>query len=83
MAHTHMATSHGSLLILNIISLISRCGDILGVPGPPTLLEAKDITPTSASISWKAPADDGGSTITNYLVEKKQSPGNRWARVNK
>jgi len=54
-----------------------------GVPGPPRLLEAKNITATTASLSWSAPEDDGGSPITNYLIEKKQSTGTRWSKVNK
>lgn len=54
-----------------------------GVPGPPTLLEAKDIQASNASLSWKAPEDTGGAPITSYLVEKKQTTSTRWAKANK
>jgi hypothetical protein len=33
-------------------------------------LEIGDITPETCSLSWKPPLDDGGSPITNYVVEK-------------
>jgi Fibronectin type III domain. len=29
-----------------------------------------DITPETCSLSWRPPLDDGGSPITNYVVEK-------------
>lgn len=56
---------------------------VLGVPGPPTLLEAKDVTATSAGLAWKAPEDNGGSPITNYMIEKRQGESSRWAKVNR
>jgi hypothetical protein len=33
-------------------------------------LDVSDITPETCSLSWKPPTDDGGSPITNYVVEK-------------
>lgn len=33
-------------------------------------MEITDITPENCSLSWKPPADDGGSPVTNYVVEK-------------
>jgi hypothetical protein len=33
-------------------------------------LDVSDITPETCSLSWRPPLDDGGSPITNYVVEK-------------
>lgn len=46
-------------------------------PGPPEgPLEPSDITPETCSLSWKPPRDDGGSPITNYVVEKQDANSN-------
>lgn len=37
--------------------------------------DAYDITPDTCTLSWKQPLDDGGSPITNYVVEKMDSNG--------
>uniref|UniRef100_A0AAF5DMX8 non-specific serine/threonine protein kinase n=1 Tax=Strongyloides stercoralis TaxID=6248 RepID=A0AAF5DMX8_STRER len=39
-----------------------------GIPEGP--LEIDDICPETCTLSWKPPKDDGGSPITNYVVEK-------------
>uniref|UniRef100_A0A0N5C6U2 non-specific serine/threonine protein kinase n=1 Tax=Strongyloides papillosus TaxID=174720 RepID=A0A0N5C6U2_STREA len=39
-----------------------------GIPEGP--LECDDICPETCTLSWKPPKDDGGSPITNYVVEK-------------
>ena len=40
-------------------------------PGPPGKpVDAYDITPETCSLSWRPPADDGGSTVTNYVIGK-------------
>lgn len=40
-------------------------------PDPPEgPLEADDISPETCRLSWKIPKCDGGSPITNYIVEK-------------
>lgn len=47
---------------------------LLDKPGPPEgPLEASDMTPETCSLSWKPPKDDGGSSITNYVVEKQDA----------
>jgi len=48
---------------------------------PPTIpqtLVTTDKTATTISLSWTAPNDDGGSPITDYLVEYKVSSANDW-----
>lgn len=55
----------------------------LGPPGPPAKPEIENVSGTDVTIAWKRPADDGGSDITGYLVEKKERKGVRWMRASK
>lgn len=44
---------------------------VVDKPSPPVgPLDVSDITPETCTISWKPPLDDGGSPITNYIIEK-------------
>ena len=40
------------------------------------------VTRNSATITWPRLRSDGGSPITNYLIESKSSSGYRWVMVN-
>ncbi|VDK40424.1 unnamed protein product, partial [Cylicostephanus goldi] len=52
-------------------------------PGSPEgPLEVSDVTKDSCVLSWKPPADDGGSEITNYVVEKRDTKTNTWVPVS-
>ncbi|KPU74929.1 uncharacterized protein Dana_GF19006, isoform G [Drosophila ananassae] len=51
-------------------------------PAPPQgPLNAYDITPDNCTLAWKTPLDDGGSPITNYVVEKLD-PSGTWVKVS-
>ncbi|KAI5639981.1 immunoglobulin i-set domain-containing protein [Phthorimaea operculella] len=51
-------------------------------PSPPQgPLDCSDITPDTCTLSWKAPLDDGGSPITNYVVEKMDNMG-VWTKIS-
>ncbi|WP_194928748.1 carboxypeptidase regulatory-like domain-containing protein [Pseudactinotalea sp. HY158] len=41
----------------------------LTVPQSPTGLSVSDRSPSQVAVVWAAPADDGGSTITDYVVD--------------
>ncbi|KAF0299363.1 Twitchin [Amphibalanus amphitrite] len=44
-------------------------------------LDISDITPENCSLSWRPPADDGGSPITNYVVEKLDVSSDIWMKA--
>ena len=35
------------------------------------------------TISWKPPADDGGSPLTGYIIEMKEANRQYWSMLNK
>lgn len=41
------------------------------VPTPPQDVDVTDIFQTHCKVAWKAPADDGGSPIEKYVVERQ------------
>lgn len=45
--------------------------------------EIESVSGTDVTINWKRPANDGGSDIIGYLVEKKEKKGARWIRATK
>lgn len=55
---------------------------VVDVPGRPKDLEVTDVTPETCSLSWKPPADDGGSPITNYILEKQDQANKQWIRCS-
>lgn len=51
-------------------------------PQPPQgPLDISDITPDNCSLAWRPPLDDGGSPITNYIVERLE-PSGIWIKVS-
>lgn len=56
---------------------------IVGRPSPPTgPVKISGISSESCTLSWSEPADDGGTEITNYIVEKRESGHASWQVVN-
>ena len=45
------------------------------VPEKPGAPEAVDWSTSHVELTWKAPAHDGGTPITGYIVEKKDKYG--------
>ena len=52
-------------------------------PGKPRgPLEASDITKSTCRLRWKAPEDDGGARIQNYIVERREKGKPYWTTVS-
>lgn len=49
-------------------------------PGKPQDLEATDWDKDHVDLKWTPPAQDGGSPVTEYLIEKKDKYGN-WEKA--
>lgn len=55
--------------------------DVADVPDAPRGLKASEVSRDSANLTWNAPANDGGSRVTHYTVEKRATTSERWIRV--
>lgn len=57
--------------------------NVIGRPSPPEgPIEVSSITAQSCELSWNDPEDDGGTEITNYIVEKRESGSTAWQLIN-
>ena len=45
-------------------------------------LGVKDVSRSSVTLRWAAPRDDGGSDVTAYVVEKRESSRRMWQSVS-
>uniref|UniRef100_A0A663MAY0 Titin n=1 Tax=Athene cunicularia TaxID=194338 RepID=A0A663MAY0_ATHCN len=56
---------------------------VLDKPGPPTgPVKVDEVTADSITISWEPPKYDGGSSINNYIVEKRDTSTTTWHIVS-
>ncbi|XP_074598807.1 projectin protein bent isoform X2 [Brevipalpus obovatus] len=56
---------------------------VVDKPGPPQgPLDVSDITPETCTLSWRPPLDDGGSPITNYVIEKQDPVTKIWTKLS-
>uniref|UniRef100_A0A3P9CPQ6 Titin n=1 Tax=Maylandia zebra TaxID=106582 RepID=A0A3P9CPQ6_9CICH len=63
-------------------SRISECYVARDPCDPPGKPEAVVITRENITLQWAKPKYDGGSSITGYVVEKKELPDGRWMKAN-
>ncbi|XP_072024348.1 myomesin-1-like [Amphiura filiformis] len=50
-------------------------------PGPPGVPDISDIKTTSLLVTWEPPANDGGSQVKGYMLEKRDPAIGRWLLV--
>lgn len=51
-------------------------------PGPPAAFDITDVTNESCLLTWNPPRDDGGSKITNYVVERRATDSEVWHKLS-
>ena len=62
--------------------LVTNCCLSLAPPMAPRWLLVVSISRNSAEMKWTAPERDGGSPITNYVVEKRDVRRKGWQAVD-
>lgn len=62
------------------MSLVSVQPDVPGPVGLP--FAGENLTNDSCKLTWYFPEDDGGSAITNYIIEKRESDRMGWTTVS-
>ncbi len=50
------------------------------LPDPPRFPQVENIFHDSVLMTWKPPLNDGGSFISQYIVEKCEPPDENWVR---
>ncbi|XP_028170388.1 titin-like [Ostrinia furnacalis] len=56
-------------------------GKTLSPPSQPRSFVVRETTSRSVTLQWAAPESDGGSVITNYIIEYKILKGKSWSKV--
>ena len=56
---------------------------LVAAPSAPQQISVTNITADSVDVKWAAPADNGGASITYYLLEITQDNGQTWRWTNK
>ena len=54
---------------------------IIDVPSAPTNLRASKVVADSVTLDWTKPRSDGGSPLTGYVIERRDTTSNYWTRV--
>ncbi|RXN36975.1 hypothetical protein ROHU_002464 [Labeo rohita] len=55
---------------------------VLDKPGPPVSVKVDAVTSDSITLSWAPPEYDGGCSINNYIVEKRDTNTTEWQIVS-
>lgn len=55
---------------------------VLDRPGKPDNVRADEFAGDALTLYWNPPKDDGGSPVTNYVVEKREARAATWTKVS-
>lgn len=55
--------------------------NVQAVSDPPENLSAKAVSASRINLSWSVPANDGGSQITSYVMERSNDRGTTWSEI--
>jgi alpha-tubulin suppressor-like RCC1 family protein len=67
-----------ALLAAVLPSTIASSAAAVGEPGTPTRVATSNATFTTIDLTWRAPASDGGSRITDYRVKYREVGTSAW-----
>src|SRR5205807_2623455 len=62
-------------------SNIASATTLVVAPSPPTGLAATAVSSSQINLSWAPPADNGGSAITGYKIERSTDGGITWTAL--
>src|SRR5207244_2099413 len=62
-------------------SSIASATTLAVAPSPPTGLAATAVSSSQINLSWAPPADNGGSAITGYKIERSADGGSTWSTL--
>lgn len=65
--------------VLNLFSTLPSAA----TPGQVEKPTVTNITMDSMTVNWEEPEEDGGTLITGYWLERKETTGKRWTRVTR
>uniref|UniRef100_A0A4X2MCX1 Myosin-binding protein C, slow-type n=1 Tax=Vombatus ursinus TaxID=29139 RepID=A0A4X2MCX1_VOMUR len=55
---------------------------VVDIPDPPLAPNVIDVGDDWCKMNWEPPANDGGSPILGYFIERKKKQSSRWMRLN-
>ncbi|XP_069663579.1 myosin-binding protein C, slow-type isoform X3 [Haliaeetus albicilla] len=55
---------------------------VVDVPDPPEAPNVTEVGEDWCIMTWEPPANDGGSPILGYFIERKKKQSSRWMRLN-
>ncbi|TLX83697.1 MAG: fibronectin type III domain-containing protein, partial [Thaumarchaeota archaeon] len=64
-----------------ILTAYYSTGISVTAPQPPTGLTATAVSTSQINLSWTAPANNGGSAITGYKIERSTDSGTTWSTI--
>jgi hypothetical protein len=66
----------------NLITQLRALNTPPTVPQSPTSLTASTVSSSQINLSWSAPANNGGSPVTGYKIERSSNGGSTWSLLS-